>query len=158
MDIVFVMSCRGKRVVESAPGDLSCALEVQEDSGHLQESVQDQHLSLESFFVDFRCLAGVFATTGSFLKLSQVLLDGRSFLHSGCPLDRRFWHWRYFLRLFDLPNLEKASIDYAAMPHGKLPLPVESPVLRFLTSLWLTRSALVLLSNNRSRSAESSSL
>ena len=96
-------------------------------------------LSLESFFVDFRCLAGLFATTGSFLKLSRMRLHGRFFQQSACPPDRRFWHWRYFLRLFDLPNLQKASIDYPAMPHGKLPLPVEPPVLRFLTSLWLLR-------------------
>ena len=98
-----------------------------------------EELSLESFFVDFRCLAGLFLSLNSFLKLRQVVLDGRSFTQPGCDRDQHFWHKRYFLRLFGLPSLEKAAINFPAMPQGRLPLPAEWPVLGSLTMLQLPR-------------------
>lgn len=94
-------------------------------------------LCLESFFVDVRCLAGLFSSPNNFLKLRQVLLDGRSFTQSGCDRDQKFWHRRYFLRLFELPSLVKAAINFPVMPQGRLPLPAEWPMLRSLTMLQL---------------------
>ena len=94
-------------------------------------------LCLESFLVDFRCLAGLFKSSDSFPKLRHILLDGRSVTQSGSPLDQHFWHKRYFLRLFELPSLITAAINFPAMAQGKLLLPAEWPVLRSLTMLQL---------------------